>query len=193
MLKKISLFLLILLLGILAGSFLAFYHAKGKLGTGQRFVKNGEWVASLDIGSKEETLLLRARIALVGLFGLQKSEVIYFNAATDNEGKIILSENDYEISGKLLPARYWSITAYGEDFYLIPNEIDRYAINMETVESNRNGDFRILLSGQKKDKNWLPSGRKKQKIELTLRLYQPAKTAYENLDKIPLPVIRKLN
>ncbi|MEO1655999.1 MAG: DUF1214 domain-containing protein, partial [Bacteroidota bacterium] len=56
-------------------------------------------------------------------------------------------------------ARYWSITLYGEDLFLIPNEANRYNINGQDVQYDAEGNFSFVISPEKKEEPWLPSDR----------------------------------
>jgi len=161
-------------------------------------VYNGEWRVnpSMDLKTPKQ----RALIALVGLFALRETEVVYFTAMKDNEGNPLSSEHDYILSGSIPEARYWSYTLYGEDDYLVPNKHKLYAYNGTTIqympkdslnpEIDVSGQksYTIQISKEKKSENWLPSGDNKQ-LALTLRLYNPAPNVYQNLETIPLPEI----
>lgn len=70
---------------------------------------------------------------------------------------------------------FWSVTAYGEDDFLIENPIDRYAVSDRTsFEKNEDGSVDIYIQkdepkGHKA--NWLPvSG---DGFHLFLRVYRP--------------------
>lgn len=161
-------------------------------------VYNGEWRVnpSMDLKTPKQ----RALIALVGLFALRETEVVYFTAVSDNEGKPLSSDHDYVLSGSIPESRYWSYTLYGEDNFLIPNKQKLYAYNGTTIqympkdslnpEMDVSGQksYTIQISKEKKSENWLPSGDNKQ-LALTLRLYNPAPIVYQNLETIPLPEI----
>jgi hypothetical protein len=82
-------------------------------------------------------------------------------------------------------ARYWSITLYGEDFLLVPNEAKRYAFNMEDVAYYEDGTFRFLISNREQEGDWLSSGRG-ERFDLLLRMYNPEPHVYSNLDSVSL-------
>lgn len=153
-------------------------------------IKNGAWEVNLAIGSRKADMYTRAAVARMGLFALNKSEAIYFSAHTDDEGMPLQAGCDYRIEGKYLDARWWSITVYGADQFLIPNEQNRYAFNGKTVQRETDGSYIIHLSAAPKEKNWLPSGNEKQ-LYVLLRLYNPEASVYENPGDIQLPRIVK--
>jgi hypothetical protein len=152
-------------------------------------VRNGQWVTNLAAGSSEAGLYARATVALHGLLALDKSETVYYQCVGDDKGEQLRSNCDYRIEGRPLDARWWSITLYGQDDFLIPNEQRRYSFNTNTVKLSPDGSYVIYLSGSLKEGNWLPSGTGDQKVVLTLRLYNPGQSVYDNPGGIELPRI----
>ncbi|WP_456329293.1 DUF1214 domain-containing protein [Archaeoglobus sp.] len=150
-------------------------------------VKNGAWKANLLAGSEKADIYTRAAIALNALFALNRSEAVYFIAHTDSNFNPLRLHCDYRIEGGELPARWWSITVYGLDLFLIPNEYDIYAVTSESVEWN-NGKWVVKLSQKYQDGNWIPL-RGEGNFILVLRLYNPDKTVYESPQSIELPKI----
>lgn len=153
-------------------------------------VANGAWHTSLAFGSSEADWYTRALVAHSGLFALKKSETIYFIAESDNSGQPLHSGCEYRIEGLDLNTRWWSLTAYGEDHFLIPNGKNRYSINGHNVARDAGGRYKITLSSTPKASNWLPAGNQDQ-IYLALRLYNPSPEIYKDIDRIPLPSIIK--
>ena len=153
-------------------------------------VKNGAWRTNASIGSPEANMVVRAMVARIGLFALNKTETIYYTAFTDDQGEPLRSECDYRIEGNDIGARWWSITVYGRDHFLIPNDQDRYAYNMANVGRDQDGKYKIHLSGTPKPGNWLPTG-KGGRFSVSLRVYNPDPKVYENMDTVELPRIVK--
>jgi len=136
------------------------------------WVRSGAWKTNLEAGSSQAGIYSRGRIAVAGLFALNKSETIYFLAEHDDDGRAMSSRCDYRIEGKDFNARWWSITAYGPTFFLIPNQLNRYSYNMNNLARDAQGNYVIRLSSAPKDMNWLPSGNA-PRVYLNLRLYNP--------------------
>ena len=70
--------------------------------------------------------------------------------------------------------RFWSVTAYGQDDFLIDNPIDRYCINDRSVlNRNADGSVDVTLSHAMPEntENWLPIG--ETEFHLFLRIYKP--------------------
>ena len=155
-------------------------------------VKNGAWTTNFNVGSSDAGMYLRAVIARIGLFALNKTETIYYKADCDDEGQRLCSSCDYRIEGKEIDTRWWSITLYGEDHFLIANEHNRYAYNMKNLAREPDGTYKIFISMSEKKGNWLPSGKEDQLLSLTLRCYNPKPMLYEQPENIELPRIIKV-
>lgn len=184
--------LLVLVVGFLIGAVLAMGRLNG-LGKSQGWGHtNGQWRYNPDM-DLEADAMQRAYIARVGLFAVRGSEVLYFSTSVDSEGNALDADFDYELIGQNLDSRYWSVTLYDGDHFLIPNAADRYSYNLDNViyEDSTRQAFRITISKNAREINWLPSGNGKN-MTLILRLYNPARGIYENTADVPLPVIRKI-
>lgn len=186
--RRISKYLLVVVVALVLGV------GSALLGVGfiteKSLIRNGAWYTGLTYGSEQAGMYTRAAVAIVALFALNKSEVIYYTADTDDAGQLLQSSCDYRIEGtKLDPySSWWSITVYGGDNFLIPNEQNRYSYTNTNIEYDEDGNFTISLSSTSKTGNWLPTGNQ-NKIILMLRMYNPAPSIYENLDTIELPHI----
>ncbi|MEM3896954.1 MAG: DUF1214 domain-containing protein [Archaeoglobaceae archaeon] len=150
------------------------------------WIQNGVWKTSIVAGSEQADPYTRAIVAKNYLYVLNKSEAVYFIATSDSEKE--LDRNcDYRIVGKDLPARWWSITVYGEDNFLIDNEHKIYSVTSANVVK-RGDSWEIHISREQKGENWIPL-RGEGKFYLTLRLYNPESIVYERLKEIELPKI----
>jgi len=152
------------------------------------WLQNGAWRVNLAVGSEELGIYSRAAVAFGGLFAMQKSEAIYFSASADEEGRPLSSNCEYRIEGTDLNSRWWSITLYGSDYFLIPNNQNQYSYNGGNLIREPDGSYRIWISNSARTGNWIPSGNEEQ-LHLTLRLYNPMPSVYEQPDRIGLPRI----
>ncbi len=184
-LKVVLVLFISLVLGI-GSAFLALRLPLSDVG-----IKNGAWRTSLTIGAPDANMYQRAYVAKVGLFALNKTETIYYSALTDDKGGPLVSDCNYRIEGGKLDTRWWSITLYGEDHFLIPNEQNRHSYSANTVKRETDGRYNVYLSQKQRDGAWLYTGEKSQNISLSLRLYNPAPIVYESPNKISLPRIIK--
>lgn len=165
-------------------------------------IKNGCWQVNPKMDLKQNDKQ-RAHIAVKGLFALRESEVLYFIASEDSNGERLTSQNNYELVGTQPNARYWSYTMYGKDYFLIPNENKIYSFNLDNlnyispdpldpeIAGNAQMAYSIVISSDKQDGNWLPSGDEDQ-FHILLRMYNPAPEVYNNLEGVILPTIKKI-
>src|SRR5690606_35800785 len=82
---------------------------------------------SYKLGMYGYDYMLRAATAMKGLGALVGSEALYAMSDFDSEKRPLSGEHRYVLhfpAGQLPPVdAFWSVTMYGEDFFLIPNEI----------------------------------------------------------------------
>ncbi len=143
---------------------------------------------------------LRATLAADGAKYAQKlgqcntvDVAIYPKTAVDETGAALTGEKKYTLHFETLPPTleggFWSVTAYGEDDFLIDNSIDRYCINDRSdFKLNADGTLDIILSKDAPEdtSNWLPVS--DGEFHLFMRIYVPDMTA---LDSWQPPVIRE--
>jgi hypothetical protein len=155
-------------------------------------IVNGAWNANRHMEMGKDRLLT-ARIATAATFALDPSEAVYMVADGDSERRKFDAAYDYVIEGNAawLNARYWSITLYAPDFFLVPNDEGRFSFNMMNTTMADDGSFRIVISPQQRDGDWLPSVQEGA-FYLLLRLYHPEPVFFEHLDNVPLPVITRV-
>jgi len=151
----------------------------------------GPWVSNWATGAASANPWLRAHVAMKGLMALNASEAIYFTATKDDEGNSLDGRYCYLVEGKPLSSAWWSLTVYGNDLFLIPNKESRFSFCGESVQLEPDGSFKISLTPQMKEKNWLPSGGN-SRLTLTLRYYRPSFGGISSLGKGQLPRIKRL-
>jgi hypothetical protein len=156
-------------------------------------VSNGPWRTSFATGRVDADPWTRARVAVGGLLALAPSETVYWNAAVDDGGQTLSSRCEYRLSGGELAARWWSVTAYGADAYLIANEAGRYSLSQTTLARDPGGGWTAAVSTRAQPGNWLPSGRPGEvhDFQLTLRLYNPELAIYERPESAALPHVER--
>lgn len=132
----------------------------------------GPWKTGTDFGSANAGMYTRARVALYGLLALDRKETMYYTASTDDAGRPLSGDCTYVVEGKDLAARWWSVTAYGPDSFLIPNEANVYSFAKTTVKREADGHYIVRVSADRQDGNWLPVKRG-QSFDMTARFYNP--------------------
>ena len=99
-----------------------------------------------------QSLLRHIVTFLHGALGLLPSEVIYGTCITDSRGDLLEFGRSYLIKVPKLDLRcqWWSITLYGADLFLIPNDQGIYSVNSYQLENtrrvsgNKGKDMKIL-------------------------------------------------
>lgn len=189
---KVFPWLALIFISFLLGGMIAVWQLRQVRGAQSFQLENGVWRVnpSMDL---EKNTFQRALVSMVGLFALRESEVLYYVAREDEDGDPLRAGQDYELIGNRLDARYWSYTLYGQDFFLIPNDTKQYGYNLDNLTYNPEDStqYRIVLSSREQYDNWLPTG-KESEMTLTLRMYNPDPSVYQNLDQVELPTIRKM-
>jgi len=179
--------LAVLLVGIVLG--LAATWATVIRGTTGDNVSDGPWHTNPHAGSSAGGLYSRALIAVHGLLALSREETIYYSTAGDSDGQALDGHCVYQIEGRDPPTRWWSITAYGADDFLIPNDAERYSVSMNSVARRADGIFTVTLSKARVEGNWIPIA--EGRFALTIRLYNPQATVAADPGHVGLPSIRK--
>ena len=179
---------LCILLGLAGGTAYAVHQVRnGSLG---RQVTNGPWSANTDNGTADASALSRARVALFGLLALPAKEAMYFTARTDSDGAALNGKCTYTVSGGELDARWWSITLYKGEGWLVKNAANRWSVGGNAPVRDAAGNWSFTVSPEKVEGVWLPTGRTPQ-FDLTLRTYHPKGALLDNPAKAKLPTIKK--
>lgn len=155
--------------------------------------KLGQWIYyGSPIGDFGTEYTYRAMVALVGLGANTVDVAIYPKTTVDETGAALTGEKTYTLHFETLPPTldggFWSVTAYGEDDFLIDNPLDRYCINDRSdFKLNEDGTLDLILSKEAPadTSNWLPVS--DGEFHLFMRIYLPDMAA---LDTWQPPVIR---
>ena len=153
----------------------------------------GQWIYYGDpIGDFGTAYTYRAMVALMGLGANTTDIAIYPKTEVDHTGAVLTGKKTYTLHFDSFPPTlekgFWSVTAYGEDDFLIDNAIDRYCVNDRSgLHRNPDGSIDIILSKEAPEDttNWLPVG--EGDFHLFLRIYKPDTAALEGWQP---PVVR---
>jgi hypothetical protein len=155
-------------------------------------ISSGPWQTNLANGSVDADLYTRAVVARRGLLALSREETLYYTATTDSDGQPLTGNCDYRLHGTPLAARWWSITAYGADSFLIPNAARRYSLSQTTVARKPSGLYTIAVGADPQGRNTL-TVRDGEPFDLTARLYDPDASVYEAPGNAALPRIERVS
>ena len=147
-----------------------------------------------DYGTDYKT---RAGIALIGLGGVWRQDVLYPTAFLDGNGKPLDGANRYVVhfdQGQTPPTNVtWSVSMYDPQGYYVPNAIDRYNVAAwMPLNYDADGSLDLYIQaaspGGEKESNWLPAPAGGP-FNLTVRIYWPTDAVLDGTYKLP-PVRR---
>ena len=168
---------------------------------GEAPVTVGVWRSEVLAGSVDASPYTRARVALGGLLALGPAETLYFVAERDEAGQPLRANCPYRVAGPAPQARWWSVTAYGDDRFLLPAPQHRYSVNSGAAGALP-GEVSFvtgpappavpappaLPAPPSGPSLWLPTPGG-QGLLLVLRLYQPGPALRANLQSmVPLRI-----
>lgn len=191
LLKKSMLVVGLVLLAIVAGVLSAIVRLRHFESVDD--VRVGPWHSSTLIGSQQAGYVLRALVAVNGILALNREQAIYFSAERDSRGELLDGGCRYRVMGHDLPARWWSLTAYGADRFLIANPQHRYSVTKESVRFHADGSFEVTLALSADTDDWIAV--QPGRFSLTLRAYgpdsrlavAPANDALPSIEKVSCP------
>ena len=202
--RSVLVSILLILVSIITGLGIAAWRI-ASLQHSTAFSTYGSWKGTNDLPLNKDNLVT-TQVTLFALFALPSNEAVYLFASEDNTHQRLDARFDYYITGNThnIDAEYWSITAYGKDLYLIPNEASRYSFNRDNLKTDSAGNFEIVVSSyegfsdsvyfgnETPPLNWLPVNKSKSgQFELVLRIYHGKKDFMERLEDARLPRIRR--
>ena len=161
------------------------------------FVKNDIWTTLPSPGDPDRSIYTRAAVAAAGTFASKKPEQAYYQTEIDIEDQPLNGNCLYRLSGEDIESRWWSITAYANDGFLIENTEKLYSYNSETINYNANGGFEIYFLGDNdfisdvSNENWLRVNQD-ENFNVSLRIYYPGEEFFSNLRRVNLPIIEKV-
>jgi hypothetical protein len=149
--------------------------------TGRTAPLRDGWTTLPELGRYGTDYRLRAAIARSGLGATLTADTDYRRAEADSDGQPLTGTHRYLLRfppGGTPPTNaLWSVTAYDERRYLVPNALDRYALgSADPLVTAEDGSVELLIQAESPPAgqvpNWLPvpPGR----FSLVLRRHWPA-------------------
>lgn len=157
-----------------------------------RSARARSWGINYKLGVYGFDYMIRAATAMKGLGALVGTEALYAMSDFDSEKRQLDGSNRYVLhfpADQLPPVdAFWSVTMYGQDFFLIPNAISRYAIGDRTRGLQYNPDGSLTLQIQhaapgQDNSNWLPAP--EGPFYLILRMYRAREEVLNRSYRIP--------
>lgn len=179
-----------LTVGLAAGGALAWQATGRSFGKGD--VVNGVWSTAMNYGTATTDELTRAAVARRGLLALPKTETLYWAASTDSSGDLLDGSCTYVMTGQALDTRWWSVTFYDKQGYLVANPANIWSFSAASLtEVEKAKGWTVVISPDRpKSGHWLPSARG-QNFELTLRMYNPGDDFRRDVTRATMPKLTK--
>lgn len=156
------------------------------------WVEADGWRTNPDIGSKAADPFLRAVIARYGLLALSSEETVYFARGGTSDGDELTQRCSYQVTGADPNARWWSLTLYGEDQFLLDNGDAAWSVDRTRVKRDADGAFRIRIAPERGNAdNWI-SNRGADRFSLALRLYNPDADIIAQPSSARLPAVERV-
>ena len=121
---------------------------------------------------------------------LPANEAMYYIAKTDSDGAPLNGKCTYTVRGGPLDARWWSVTLYYGEGWLVKNEANRWSVPGNKPVRDSNGNWSFTVSPKIANGVWLPTGGI-DGFDLTLRLYHAKGNLLTDPANATLPTIKK--
>lgn len=152
----------------------------------------GAWTHSRAAGSTAADPYTRAVIAREGLLALSAREALYFNLSEDEQGRPLSESCVYELTGRPLEARWWSVTLYADDHFLAQNNDHAAAVDATRIRYGADRLWRARIAPVRGEAaHWLSSRNTHSDFSLTLRVYNPRRDFEPS--EASLPVLTTLS
>lgn len=139
------------------------------------------WMMIRNVGSYGTSYHKRAVVAYGGLGANLDADALYPTAIKDGLGEDFDGNKKYVLhfTKADIPKvnAFWSMTVYGADSFLVPNDLNRYSLgDRNKMKFNKDGSLDIHLQstnpGKNLESNWLPTP-SSGKFDVTVRMYWP--------------------
>lgn len=185
MLKRALKWLAAILVGLVVGA--ASGWAAITLGASGVSQSYGDWSYNRAAGAESADMYTRAIVAREGLMALSAREALYFTLDRDQDGRPLDESCVYELSGRNLRTRWWSVTLYADDDFLARNGDHAHSIDASRIGVGADGRWRTRIASVRGDAAyWLSSREARRGFSLTLRVYNPYHDFQPSAEALPV-------
>ncbi len=121
-------------------------------------LRAGPWIMWYRAARADQDPYTHARLAKLGSLPLSTRIAATWEARFDADGKRLHSSCEYLLEGEPIDASWFSIAAFDDSGLLIPNAADRHAFTSQTLATNPDGSYFVVLARDARPGNWLPVG-----------------------------------
>jgi len=147
------------------------------------------WGFTTKTGLYGTNYIMRALVTVIGLGANRPQDAVYPTSLKPGLIESYDGANKYIMRfgpGQAPPVKgFWSITMYDENYFFVPNPINRYSMSIRTnPKYEKDGSLIINIQnespGKDREANWLPAP--KGRFVLMMRLYWPSETKPSIID-----------
>jgi hypothetical protein len=183
MLRRILAWIAAVIAGVVLG--LASAWAALQFGGASFTEQYGRWHFSRAAGSTAADPYTRAIIARAGLLALSAREAVYFSLYEDEQGRPLSESCVYELNGRPLDARWWSVTLYADDNFLAQNTDSAHSI--DASRAGNDAPWNVRISPVRGDAQyWLSSREARRGFVIMLRVYNPQRDFRPSEQALPV-------
>lgn len=151
----------------------------------------GAWKSWPKTGTSDIDPYAKAGIARSGELPVGLGDGVAFYARTDDQGNALDGRCEIVLAGTTPPARFWTITAYDQNGFVLPNSLFRFGFTSQEVTRRSDGSFEMVAAPRARPGNWLPTGGVDSYV-LVLRLYDtPVGVSTRASRETPMPAITR--
>lgn len=176
-------------IGALLGTLSVHYMTRHFEGFGKR--QEGQWTTSPHGSSAAADPYEKAYERHYAMLTLGKAEGISFWTARDTAGQPLKSHCTYKITGKLLPAEFFTLYAADNQLTPLPGRLGfpNFIVSKDLV-SDVGGNFEVIVSPELHAQNWLAIGKSKKNYRLVINLYNSMLVAPSGVHTLTMPKVQ---
>lgn len=182
MLRRLAAWIAALMIGVALGGVSAW--AAITVGSQSFMERYGAWSHSRAAGASAADPYTRAVIAREGLLALSAREAVYFSLDRDAEGNELNESCVYDLVGAPLAARWWSVTLYARDGFLVDNNDHAPSVDATRLGLDQSWSVRIAPV-QGNNAHWISSRGAGRGFSLMLRVYNPQRDFTRSAAALP--------
>lgn len=158
-------------------------------GTAFGAVAIGAWTSWPKTGTTDIDPYARASIARSGELPIGLGDGVAFFARVDDKGFPLDGRCEVVVSGTTPQARYWTMSLYDSDGFLVPNALNRFGFTSQEITRRSDGGMEVVIAPRARPGNWLPTGGIDRYV-VVLRLYDtPVGVSTRASQETPMPSI----
>ena len=151
--------------------------------------RSGPWVMWIRSAHRDLDPYTRARYSKLGSLPISTSVAATWEAQFDADGRRLHSSCEYLLEGEAIDATWFNLAVFDANGLLIPNTAERYSFTSQSIATNPDGSYFVVLARDARPGNWLPVGGA-GRLTLMLTIIEPKPSVLDSA--VLLPNIRRI-